>query len=124
MKIRLEYIRAIKARNKLEKAAARLQKAEAMYADLKKAYFEAFPLTEDQKQALLEAFDRGDYFCCEDGLSVLSRLGFSDLWAERIQNWAHDRLGCRFDGSSFEDLYRKRYRQRLVEEGFKGQFSE
>lgn len=85
---------ALKAAERvIERIKKRLEKKEAEVTELRAAYAKARPLTEAEREAMVAHVEKGGSLCCDVGLAWL-RERLPEPWAQAINGWAYEHLGC------------------------------
>jgi hypothetical protein len=86
---------------KWRRAQKRLKKAERDDAsathsvkDASRRHRAKYPLDGRTQDAIIRAYCDGKPLCCEEGQKLLYKLGLDACWAEHINNWAYEHLGC------------------------------
>jgi hypothetical protein len=77
----------------IETLHRRLAEAEQGRKDALARYAAARPLAEEEREALAQHVESGGALCCPDGHAWL-RERLPEPWADAINEWAYERLGC------------------------------
>lgn len=87
------YLRLKEAERIAAQAREELRNAEALVRTLKAAYATARPLTESERDTMAAYVAAGGALCCTDGLVWLKER-LPEPWAQAINGWAYEYLGC------------------------------
>jgi hypothetical protein len=85
---------------RLETLRAEVGKSESELRVLECKYLHKHPLSDAIKTRLVADLRAGKALCCGDGLAYLKTI-VDPLWAEKLNEWAYERLGCK--GSAVRD---------------------
>ncbi len=80
--------RAVKATDQKSREARERQQA------ARDAYTSARPLTEWEREELVDLLWKGEPLCCQAGLANLRKI-LPEPWAQALNGWAYEALACK-----------------------------
>lgn len=99
----------------VETKTAELTEARAALREHVTNHLREHPLSEAARESLRGAVLEGKPLCCEAGMALLKGI-VDPIWADHINDWAYEALGCRAQTDGvFTDLHQKDHLRRLNE---------
>lgn len=92
-------------KTKVKKAAEAERAADKTLDDFVTEHLRDHPLSPEAIAELRAAVGAGKPLCCKDGAVFLAAV-VDPIWAEHLNEWAYDALGCNKDRHIEDDLRR------------------
>lgn len=90
---RAALIRLVSFEDRIRSERETLARHEGQLDDERQRYATARPLTEAEREELAKHVEVGGALCCHEGLTWL-RERLPEPWAQALNGWAYEHLGC------------------------------